>query len=378
MTTELARAEWDTAYINNLPDSAFAYIEAGGKKDGDGKTVPRSLRHFPIRNAQGQLDAAHVRNALGRLAQSPYGPKARAKVEAAAKSLGIGEPAAASSSTSRAEASSDDVWLRPWFPLEDIRILSRSQGLEYADGRTVEALVAVFGKPAEIVDQQGHYIEEVTGNAFNKAVNDARPQGSRSSWRVGVFYNHGMTLHGTPSDRWSLPVGNALDVRVERAGLLTVTRYADDDVLDAIREGRITGHSFTGKIIRSEPPAPRGGYRPRADGALPHVRRLELGLREYGPTPFPAYSETEVLSVRGNFPITQHVFDAELELEYAEDAADSMGVDTSEVSEAVTDDEPLPDEHSSRQSSDLTRAHILQRIALARRTRPGLERRESE
>jgi uncharacterized protein (UPF0276 family) len=26
-------AEWDTEYINNLPDDAFAYIEAGGQKD---------------------------------------------------------------------------------------------------------------------------------------------------------------------------------------------------------------------------------------------------------------------------------------------------------------------------------------------------------
>ena len=70
------------ASINDLPDSAFAYIEPGGKKV-DGKTEPRSLRHFPIH------DAAHVRNALARLQQSPFGAKARAKVLAAAGRFGI-------------------------------------------------------------------------------------------------------------------------------------------------------------------------------------------------------------------------------------------------------------------------------------------------
>jgi hypothetical protein len=79
-------AEMTTASIDDLPDSDFAYIEPGGKVV-DGKTEPRSLRHFPIH------DAAHVRNALARLSQSPFGDKARAKVEAAAKKLGIGEPA---------------------------------------------------------------------------------------------------------------------------------------------------------------------------------------------------------------------------------------------------------------------------------------------
>jgi len=75
-------AEMDTAAINDLPDSAFAYIEPGGKVVG-GKTEPRSLRHFPIH------DAAHVRNALARASQSPFGPKAMPKILKAAKKFGI-------------------------------------------------------------------------------------------------------------------------------------------------------------------------------------------------------------------------------------------------------------------------------------------------
>ena len=73
--------------INDLADSDFAYIEPGGTKDAQGRTTPRSLRHFPIH------DEAHVRNALARLSQSPFEAQARPKVEAAAKRMGIGAPA---------------------------------------------------------------------------------------------------------------------------------------------------------------------------------------------------------------------------------------------------------------------------------------------
>ena len=72
---------------NNLPDSNFAYIEPGGEKDDEGKTVPRSLRHLPIN------DAAHVRNALARLDQTDISEEAKKtalkKIKAAAKKFGI-------------------------------------------------------------------------------------------------------------------------------------------------------------------------------------------------------------------------------------------------------------------------------------------------
>lgn len=64
---------WDVAYVNDLPDSAFLYIEPGGKKDEDGKTVPRNLRHFPYRDASGKIDLPHLRNAIARLAQPATG-----------------------------------------------------------------------------------------------------------------------------------------------------------------------------------------------------------------------------------------------------------------------------------------------------------------
>lgn len=71
------RAEWSTAFINKLPDAAFAFIKPGGEKDEDGKTVPRSLRMLPHHNASVKnatenksVDLPHLRAALSRLPQS--------------------------------------------------------------------------------------------------------------------------------------------------------------------------------------------------------------------------------------------------------------------------------------------------------------------
>jgi len=67
----LAKAVWTTAYKNNLPDSSFMFISPGcGTKDSEGKTKPRSCRHFPIKDDSGKTDAIHVRNAIARIPQS--------------------------------------------------------------------------------------------------------------------------------------------------------------------------------------------------------------------------------------------------------------------------------------------------------------------
>lgn len=62
-------AVWSTAMMNDLPDTAFVYIETGGTK-ADGKTSPRSLRHFPYKGSDGSVDLPHLKNALSRIPQS--------------------------------------------------------------------------------------------------------------------------------------------------------------------------------------------------------------------------------------------------------------------------------------------------------------------
>lgn len=170
--------------------------------------------------------------------------------------------------------------------LDDIAV--RSGG----DGRTVEAYAAVFDSPTEVKDQHGHYMEVISRSAFNRAV-------SHGIDRIGVYYHHGMTLHGTPSDLGSVPIGSPVEVRPDGRGLRTVSRFNKsalaDSVLEAIRNGDIRGYSFRGRIYQSNPL--RVPKSTRA-GDLPTITRTELGLSEYGPTPTPYYAEAGILAVR--------------------------------------------------------------------------------
>ena len=77
----LVEKAWTTAFINDLPDSAFAYVETGGKKDKDGKTVPRSLRHFPLKDKDGNWDRAHVISALQRLNQTTLSDNVKKQIK---------------------------------------------------------------------------------------------------------------------------------------------------------------------------------------------------------------------------------------------------------------------------------------------------------
>ena len=72
-------AVWSTAYLNELPDSAFLYVEPGGGHDDGGKTTPRGLRHFPFKGTGGAVDLPHLKIALARIPQSslPQAVKAR-------------------------------------------------------------------------------------------------------------------------------------------------------------------------------------------------------------------------------------------------------------------------------------------------------------
>lgn len=178
------------------------------------------------------------------------------------------------------------------FALDDIRI--RAGG----DGRTVEAYAALFDSEAEVRDQDGHYMESIDKRAYDRTLAHLRASNRRS---VQVLYHHGMTLHGTPSERGSVPIAVSEEIRPDGRGLRVVDRYLRtelaDEVLENIRAGAITGYSFTGRMHRSDPQVPRGGFRARA-GKLPSVRRLEIGLREYGPTPFPIYADAGVVALR--------------------------------------------------------------------------------
>lgn len=221
------------------------------------------------------------------------------------------------------------------YPLEDIHVDASG------DGRTVEAYAAVFNVPTEIRDRDGHYMEVIAPGAFDRTI-------AERGTKFGVFYNHGLTLHGASSERGSVPIGTPVEVRADERGLYTRVRYHKtplaDEVLEAIREGSIVAYSFSGRFIQSEPSrVPRR----RSDGELPTVTRTEIRLTEFGPTPMPAYEEASIIGVRSAI---QKIADLPDE-ERAELAALlSSGLPTTTPTVGVVAGEPGPDEghHSGR------------------------------
>lgn len=322
------RAQMTSASINDLPDSAFAYIEPGGSKDSSGKTTPRSLRHFPVH------DKAHVQNALARAPQSPFGDKAMPKIHAAARKYGVD----VADDSGRADSLS--AYVRS-YPLEDISVRTGKTG------REVTAYAAVFNTPAEIHDQDGHYTEELDPVVFNRAISDSAPAGGRTNWRVGVFYNHGMTLMGTPSDRHSMPIGVPLEIKPDGRGLLTRTLYhrSDfaDEIVEGLESGAIPGYSFSGRFLRSTPLIPRGGFRAERDGHLRTVRRMESTLKEYGPTPFPAYPDAAILGVRSDSLLGAMAADPDLAIRMLTALRDGAREDSPPLSGAPDWDSPPED-----------------------------------
>ena len=233
----------------------------------------------------------------------------KGRIMAACKKFGIDVSDGDSDGTS-GRAESVGMFFRD-YPLRDLQVRSGGR-----DGRIVTAYAAVFNTPTEIHDQDGDYYEVIDPSAFNRAISDARPQGGRKGWKVGVFYNHGRTLAGTPSDRHSMPIGVPVDIRADGTGVLTETQYHRSDfceeIVEGLESGAIPGYSFSGMFRRSSPLIPRGGFRADRSGSLQTVRRTESTLREYGPTPFPAYADAAIVGVRAETILAAMATDPEL------------------------------------------------------------------
>lgn len=154
-------------------------------------------------------------------------------------------------------------------------------------GRTVTAYAAVFDEEAEILDKHGHYMERINKAAYNRTL-------SHGIQRVQVFYNHGYDLTGKPNMLGAVPIATPQEIRPDGKGLLTVSRYNDGEMADAVlaawEGGQIRGQSFTGRVYNTR--------KVGSNGRLPVVERMELGLKEYGPTHSPAYEGAGLVAIR--------------------------------------------------------------------------------
>lgn len=215
-------ATWTTAYINNLPDSAFAYIEEGGQKDDEGKTTPRSLRHFPYKDESGKIDADHVRDALGRIPQSSLSAADKATamkvIMAAAKQCGVHV--------------GDEMQMASARPAIERRTFALAPELEERDDARplIRGHAAVFNSLSENL---GMFREVIRPGAFADVTNDP-------DTRSLINHNEDLVLGRVGS--------GTLRLREDQRGLYQETDPPDttyaNDLLAVMRRNDVNQQSF--------------------------------------------------------------------------------------------------------------------------------------
>jgi HK97 family phage prohead protease len=270
-------AEWDTSYINDLPDSAFLLIEPGGHKDREGKTVPRTLRHFVVRNAAGNVDDPHLRNALARIPQaSSLSPGQRETAMSKAKGLARQHPTIGGpSGTYEGEAGSG----RSALPATGLEVRSFEVDLELRggiDGRTLVGRAVPYGVTVDV----GAYRERFVAGAFAEQIKGGQLH------TVHLYASHRRRIEG------DLPLAktSALEERSDGAwGEWRLPHTTDaDNALELFRSGTVSGLSIGFK-------SPQGGSVKGADGV---IERRRAHLDHVVLTPHPVYADAGVVSVR--------------------------------------------------------------------------------
>lgn len=213
-----AKAEWSTAYVNDLPDSAFLYVEPGGDKDGDGKTVPRRLRHFPYKNADGEVDLPHLRNAIARIPQAKVEGLSPADKEALQRK-------ARRLLEDYTEATTDvEKWL-------DIYKVDEEE-------RTATGPVLI----PDVVDAQG---DIVSADVIRKAAHDYLMRMNVGSGTKWMHREKRKGIHVVES--WLAPIDLDLGGREVSKGTWVLTmKYLDDDAWREVKTRKMRGYSIGG------------------------------------------------------------------------------------------------------------------------------------
>ena len=262
---------------DNLPDSAFAYIEPGGTKDASGRTTPRSLRHFPIH------DKAHADNAAARIAQgAEFGKEALPKVKAAQKKFG--------SDTSDGEDGKGRSGTRPVerrFTSALVGVVLTG-GAEQRDGapRRIGGYAARFHVYSRDL---GHFVEQIGTTCFNKSKGDGWPD-------VICRFNHDDTqLLGTVA-------GKTLELNTDRDGLLYDVEppLSLRHIVELVERRDVQKSSFAFRSIEDEWDMTSDG------GPLRTVHSAQLV--DVAPVVTPAYADTTA----GLRSLAEH-FDADFE-----------------------------------------------------------------
>jgi len=251
-------AELTTAAINDLPDSAFAYIEPGGTKDQTGKTTPRGKRHFPVH------DREHTQNALARAPQSPFGKNAMPKILAAARKFGVnvsGDQRAALGLDVDTSGFPERRFTR--FPPE-LRTQDHGPTMIYGYAACYDRLSRKLGG----------FVEQVARSAFTTSKTDGWPD-------VVCRYNH--------KDDWLLGTTHARTLRLatDETGLVYEVQppQARADVLEYVERGDVRHSSFAFRVY------PGGDEWGLSEFNYPMRTLLDVQLVDVAPVLDPAYPD---------------------------------------------------------------------------------------
>lgn len=277
------RAVWTTAYINDLPDSAFLFVESGGNKDSDGRTTPRTLRHFPYKDANGNVDLPHLRDALSRIPQSNLPADVKQSLTAKAQKLLAGQN----------EKAADDAELELRYAIAPITHVDVRDPTGTPDNTwTMSGYAAVFNQGTTLFDGRLNQVtEDIDPRAFDRVLRE-QPLGSPDGV-VHFNYGHDMLASVAATD---IPAGQpgSLQLSADAHGLRYLAKVSRDDP-DAVRmavkmrDGVLKQASFAFTIRDKQETVsdlPDGRMRE-------HQRILEIGvLRDVCAAPQGAYSQT--------------------------------------------------------------------------------------
>lgn len=161
-----------------------------------------------------------------------------------------------------------DILRRAWSPLLDLEIRG--------DGRTVYGLAVPYDQPTAVRDSAGTYDEVFRMGSFAETI---RERGDR----VKFLINH---------DRRTLPLGKAIGLREDTAGLIGEFRVsatdAGDQALELIRDGVLDSLSVGFVPVSHNGDPRRGGL----------VERTAVKLLEVSAVAFPAYEGALIAGVR--------------------------------------------------------------------------------
>lgn len=226
---EAGKAVWSTAYVNDLPDSAFLYVESGGKKDGEGKTVPRTLRHFPYKDKDGKVDLPHLRNAIARIPQANIPESEKGRLQEKARRM-LSEAQGQKVQKDEGESYRAEIKV-------DMPILKKSEEKRLVTGIILEP---------ETVDGQG---DVIGGEVIEAAAHDFLAKYNRET-QMGILHKMFGEIGVEMVESWIAPMNMELGGEKVKEGTWVMTcRVLDDLVWSKIKNGDITGFSIGGTAL---------------------------------------------------------------------------------------------------------------------------------